>query len=80
MYSSIPRLKHPPKLHVFGGISWRGKTDIVVFDGIMDADGYAAILRASLLPFIRRVYPDVHRLMQDNDPNIPLRLFARGRS
>ena len=62
------RPKHPVKVHVWGGISWRRKTDIVIFDSIMNADGYADILRESLLPFIRRVYSNGHRLMQDNDP------------
>ena len=51
-----------------GGISWRGKTKIVVFDGIMDAEGYLTILRESLLPSIHQLYPEGHRLMQDNDP------------
>jgi hypothetical protein len=51
-----------------GRISWRGKTKIVVFNGIMDAEGYMNILRESLLPFIRQMYPEGHRLMQDIDP------------
>ena len=33
----------------------------------MDADGYVSILEA-LLPFLRDVYPDGHRFVQDNDP------------
>ncbi len=40
---------------------------IVVFAGIMDAEGYLTILRESLLPSIRQLYPEGHRLMQDND-------------
>ena len=51
-----------------GGISWKGKTSIMVFSGIMNAEGYVQLLRESLLPFIRNMYPDGHRLMQDNDP------------
>ena len=53
---------------MWGGISWRGKTQIVIFSGLMDAEGYVEILSNSLLPFIRTVYPDGHRLMQGNDP------------
>lgn len=34
----------------------------------MAAEGYIDILRAGFIPFIKSVYPDVHRLMQDNDP------------
>ena len=36
--------------------------------GIMDAPAYIDILQQTLLPFIRSVYPDTHRFMQDNDP------------
>ena len=39
-----------------------------IFEGIMDAELYTTILRHSLLPFLREVYPAGHRLMQDNDP------------
>ena len=34
----------------------------------MDADGYVSILEQALLPFLRDVYPDGHRFVQDNDP------------
>ena len=62
------RPKHPIKVHIRAGISWRGATSVVIFDGILDAEGYSDILRNSLLPFIYKYYPDGHRLMQDNDP------------
>ena len=62
------RAKHPTKVHVWAGISWRGKTSIVLFTGLMDAKGYVSILRQGLLSSIRTVYPDGHGLMQDNDP------------
>lgn len=63
-----PRPKHPVKLHVWAGISKKGRTAIVIFDGIMDATLYIKILQHSLIPFICSTYPDSHRLMQDNDP------------
>lgn len=62
------RAKHPVKVHVWGGISWRGKTNIVIFEGTMNADGYKHILQQALLPFLNQIYADGHRLMQDNDP------------
>ena len=62
------RHKHPLKVHVWAGISKRGATSIVIFTGILTATRYAEILSASLIPFIRRQYPDTHRLYQDNDP------------
>ena len=40
----------------------------MVFGGIMNAEGYVQLLQESLVPFIRNVYSDGHRLMQDNDP------------
>ena len=39
-----------------------------MFDGIMDAQMYTNILETYLIPFIRDVYPNGHRFMQDNDP------------
>ena len=46
----------------------RGRTGVCIFDGIMDAESYVSILRQTLLPFLREVYPDGRRFMQDNDP------------
>ena len=34
----------------------------------MESIGYQTILERNLLPFIRKVYPDGHRMWQDNDP------------
>ena len=44
----------------------RGRTGVCTFEGIMDADRYISILEA-LLPFLKDVYPDGHRFVQDND-------------
>lgn len=63
-----PRAKHPAKIHIWGGISCRGATNVIMFTGIMDAPRYKQILEAGLLPFINECYPDGHRLYQDNDP------------
>ena len=46
----------------------RGPTNVVIFEGIMTAEGYNAIIKQALVPFVRRVYPEGHRFMQDNDP------------
>ena len=53
------KYKHPLKVHVWGGISKRGATHIVIFSGIMTATRYADILSASLLPFIRKYFEGV---------------------
>ena len=41
---------------------------LFVLPGIMNAPVYIDILEQTLLPFVREVYPDSHRFMQDNDP------------
>ena len=63
-----PRPKHPTKVHVWAGISKKGRTPIIIFEGIMDAAFYIEVIREGLLPFIRKVFPESHRFMQDNDP------------
>ena len=40
----------------------------IAYIGIMDAPVYINILQQILFPFVRSVYPDGHRFMQDNDP------------
>ena len=64
-----PRPKHPIKVHVWGGISMRGATRVVIFSGIMTAIRYTEFLESSLVAFIRDVFADSpHRFQQDNDP------------
>jgi hypothetical protein len=62
------RAKHPTKVHVWAGISKRGRTGICVFEGIMNAVLFVDILDKMLVPFIERVYPEGHTFMQDNYP------------
>ena len=62
------RLKHPVKVHIWGGISVRGPTRIIIFTGKMNAIRYGKIIEAGLVPFVRTYFPDGHRLYQDNDP------------
>ena len=56
------------KVHVWGGISLRGRCGICVFEGKMNTPLYTNILDSTLLPFVRDIFPDHHRFMQDNDP------------
>ena len=63
-----PRPKHPQKLHIWGAISFRGASQIVMFTGNMNASRYEQILERSLIPFIQDCYPAGHRFQQDNDP------------
>ena len=71
------RAKHPVKIHIWGGISTRGATKIVMFDGIMNAERLKKILEAGLLPFIEQKFPNSHRLYQDNDPKHASKLIER---
>lgn len=63
-----PKPKHPLSVHVWAGISKNGTTDIAIFTGIMDSIGYQAIMEDYLLPFLKKAYPNGHRLVMDNDP------------
>ena len=62
------RHKHPPKVHVWAGISKQGATKVIMCSGIMTATRYGDILSVSLVPFLQKSYPNGHRLYQDNDP------------
>ena len=57
----VCRPKHPPKVHVWAGISAEGATAVVIFTGIMTTTRYTDILDAALLPFIEEHYPTHHR-------------------
>ena len=72
-----PRPKHPTKLHVWGGISLRGETNIIMFSGIMNAPRFQQILDAGLKPFLDEIFPDSHRLQMDNDPKHCSKLIER---
>ena len=68
VYMCVCRPKHPVKVHVWAGISRRERTAICIFEGIMDRFLFTDILDQTLVPFVREVYPEHHRFMQDNDP------------
>ena len=62
------KFKHPQKVHIWGGISKKDATKIVIFQGIIRATVYRDILRESLIPFICKHLTYSHCLYQDNDP------------
>ena len=64
----IGKPKHSPKLHLFGAISRKGLTPLVIFKGTMYSKDYQNILSLSILPFIQKKYPYGHRFFMDNDP------------
>lgn len=61
------RPKHRLKVHLWGGISKWGPTQMLIFRGIMESEFYTnEILKNTLKPFLENVYPDGHRFQQDN--------------
>ena len=50
------------KIHVWAGISMKGRTDLMMFDGIMDATLYVRILGEALITSARRLYPSSNYL------------------
>ena len=42
---------------IWAGITWRGKTELVIVDCNMNAEKYLAMLQAHLEPFIQEYYP-----------------------
>lgn len=61
-------VKHPVKIHIWGGISVKEATRVIMFTGIMKVERLRTILEAGLLPFIAENFSDGHRLFHDNDP------------
>ncbi|KIH50959.1 hypothetical protein ANCDUO_18959 [Ancylostoma duodenale] len=64
------RAKHPAKLHLWGGISARGATQLAIFPGSvrLDSKKYCQILERLYLPFNRNTYHGYAKLVQDNSP------------
>lgn len=64
-----PKPKNPYSVMVWGGISKRGATKLVIFSGNMKSPFYQQhVLNDALLPFIGQKYPQGHKFMQDNAP------------
>jgi transposase len=66
--TGTPSVKHSAKVHVWGGISYYGKTDLHLFHENMDADLYVSILEEHL-DRVPDMFPDrTWMLQQDSDP------------
>ena len=77
MYLLVLRAKHLENVHVWAGISWDGRTPIVIYEGIMNAEGYEKILQEGLLPFLRHMYRAGHCLMPNNYPKHTSKLVVK---
>ena len=60
--------KHCVKVHVWSGINLRGWCVICIFEGKMNAPLYTSILNHTVVPFLKDVFADYHRFIQDDDP------------
>ena len=50
------------------GISRKGPTSLVIFQGTLDSKKFQRLAHQFLVPFIRSNYPEHHRLHMDNAP------------
>jgi transposase len=62
------RFAHVPSVSVFGGISRRGRTRLVIYDGRLNSLGFQYIFSRSIIPFINYNYANHHTLHMDNAP------------
>jgi hypothetical protein len=62
----IGKYKHEASVHVIGGISRKGRTELIIFTGTMDSNGFADCCSQFLIPFIQRYYPVYHQVYLDN--------------
>lgn len=64
-----PTVKHPPKLHVWAGFGYNGKTELYCFTGTMDKEFYLGILQERLVVDSQRIFGRRRWLFQqDGDP------------
>lgn len=60
--------KQTRTVRVWAGITKRGATPIVLFEGTMTSSLYKEVLKCGLLKFIQTGFPNSHRLAHDNNP------------
>jgi len=64
----VGKVKHNIKVNLFGGVSRKVLTPLVIFQKIMCRGDFQKLLRLSVIPHIREKFPYRHRLFMDNDP------------
>ena len=63
-------------LHVWAGISWNAKTELVFLDRNVTANTYADLLQSHLLPFVHREYGGPANCILQDDNAAPHRAAA----
>ena len=79
----IEKYKHAASVHILGGISRKGATSLVIFQGTLDSKKFEKLQLQLLVPFIRSSYPEHRRLHMDNAPvhtTIKTRIFIHENS
>lgn len=61
----VGRYAHEASVHIIGGISRRGRTQLLIFHGNLNSNGLQYLSNQFLLPFIQRTYPTHHCLYID---------------
>ena len=56
----IPKYSHEPSVYVIGGISRRGPTPLIVFEGHMDSLGFQSLCDQFLIPVFTTTVPNGH--------------------
>ena len=64
----LGKVKHNIKVSLFGAISRKGLTPLIIFNKRMFSDNFQYFLAKSIILHIRAKYPFRHRLFMDNDP------------
>ena len=60
------KYKHTASVHVLGGISRRGATQLMIFTSHFNARGFQYLGNSFIVPFVNQVFPEYHRLHLDN--------------
>ena len=63
------QVAHPPKVNVWAGMSAKGTVGIEIFEENMNAEKYKTILKTTMLPAAKKLYPNKKfTVLQDGDP------------
>ncbi|KAI6654438.1 hypothetical protein LOD99_834 [Oopsacas minuta] len=65
---NLPTFKHPAKLHIWGGISVMGKTNLKVFTENFNQERYKTVLNECLIQEANALYGNQWVLQEDNSP------------
>ena len=66
------RAKHPTKVHIWGGISYKGATKIVIFTGIMNAKNMHRFWKLHYYRLLRNAIQESTNSNKTMIPNIPV--------